>query len=161
MPNACAFNREYYPEFPAKLKPLTKTKMADASKTPIKICTSVRILTRDTAPLMLLTDLCTLAPCHISDVPGCCLVWYKNSTLLGALQKQANVMCVHLFVQSLRKNNVHVKLWVEESSLIFELSSRRTYSHCLKRLGYSYYSGRRKGILSEKHKRQLLQCAQR
>lgn len=66
-------------------------------------------------------------------------------------------------MKRLRKNNVHmtVKGLVEESGLSFQSASRRTYSRCLNQLGYSYFSARRKGILSEKDKKVRLQFARK
>ena len=66
-------------------------------------------------------------------------------------------------LQNLRKNNVHVtvKGLVEESGLSFKSASRRTFSRCLNRLGYSYYSARRKGVLTEKDKKLRCQFARK
>ena len=63
-------------------------------------------------------------------------------------------------LHNLRKNNVHVtvKGLVEESGLSFK-SASRTFSRCLNRLGYSYYSARRKGVLTEKDKKLRCQFA--
>ena len=41
--------------------------------------------------------------------------------------------------------HVTVKSLVEESGLSFSQASRRTYSRYLNRLGYAYFSARRKG----------------
>lgn len=57
--------------------------------------------------------------------------------------------------------HVTVKSLVDESGLSFDQASRRTYSRYLNRLGYSYFSARRKGILSEKDKQLRLQFARR
>ena len=89
----------------------------------------------------------------------------KNPLRTGRPRKvsERDVRTLIRTLKTLRKNNVHVtvKTLVEESGLSLESASRRTYSRCLNRLGYSYYSARRKGILSEKDKRQRLQFARK
>ena len=64
-------------------------------------------------------------------------------------------------LKTFRKNNVHVtvKSLVEESGLSFSQASRRTYSRYLNRLGYAYFSARRKGVLTEKDKKLRLRFA--
>ena len=61
----------------------------------------------------------------------------------------------------MRGANIIVKNVVKESGTSLQVAHRRTFSHFLNEKGYGYFVARRKGLVSEKDRKQHLKYARK
>lgn len=76
------------------------------------------------------------------------------------IQERAERLLIRT-LKKIRATNVNftVKQLVRESGMTLQQASQRTFSRCLNKNGYYYLQARKKGLLSERDKRQRLKYA--